>query len=471
MTQSPWNIIALGKLCLEKNDEEAKRFINEINSIETTMMNNENDERAINLIQSAIKMRQQSLAMLKAVTTKAFYTIADAVEKGQRYFDSTKSARENVQLSLRRIKFVGDSDYIINLVIDDENIDFFMKFLCDQCYEDVDRCSLLTTLTNGHNNDIRREFIDYYYSDGKARFIFNIRGDDGISSEAIVSYIENVKKDFPLDHGSSGFRMPILREKISRIVKTLKMPSAMPVSIENDNTGTILSKLPDFTEDEENSLYINVSANHKIVIDYIKELLLLERKRKAMDAANIVTYKNPMDMTLDEVCHFVGDDQVWVMYFASDWIDAFSIQTQILLNSGAPIHSILSDFTRLIQSFSHAILKGFAVIRNVFYIEQYNALLNVYLIGIDDINHLCSCCETVYSNFIVKMDGIEKLIQLSEENLMLLKDLRVTIKLPLLEEIWGLDEKINSEKEISYEDDDEIELNHFYDDEEEVVCI
>jgi hypothetical protein len=246
---------------------------------------------------------------------------------------------------------------------------------------------------------------------------------------------------------------------------------------------TILCELPIFTADD---LIVIQKKCEKYPSVYKQILTDIEFARRCkygdndndrtVDVNNLIlTNKDPIDMSVVELCESLlscGKGVELKTERVLSYIKSFKEKFMIALDSDV-IHHFITTVSRMLKAFGKIMLRELVMSEKM--TQQYNEMLTLFLTDVeecvDGVNGVCTCCGTPYTDIIGELDCIEDFVILTEVNENLLKNLRVTIQLPVLEEIWGfVKDGVVSGKEVeetpSYEDEDDVELGH-WDEEEE----
>jgi hypothetical protein len=180
--ESPWNATMVEKLCTQRDDHATKTYIQTILDIDTKKMSlsgssliEENNWRAINLVQTAHKMCQNNEKFLMDMGN-----VKDIVDGGSHYLGTLIGAMDNIKLALKRVGFKGSDDqvaYITNTIIPQElqtkRINAFIDDICIWLkHSSKTRIEFLLYISQPHNTEFKTAFENYFTNHRKFGNLF-----------------------------------------------------------------------------------------------------------------------------------------------------------------------------------------------------------------------------------------------------------------------------------------------------------
>lgn len=289
--------------------------------------------KEIILLQSALDINKNALISL--IKTPLFPPF-EAISGLQLYLDSIESARGNLRLSLRRINYSEDTTFLINTILPEQSVSFFLKrlahtFLDGDIIENFRQSEMEWTsgaCTLLKNQIDLPDYTGLFVKQCTTHFSDNLYG-----------LIHFTKTNFPFQYKQPAFRRKIL-SKLSCWMNSPKPPEILPY----------LRRLPLF--DLEDIRWIQ--SNEKFKEERKAELLSEIMERKKEDALKSVNLINEFNQRVFEIRNL--HDALKMMmellrngfHFQEEQILVFNKTiSEFLSKSDESLLHIISDFDRV----------------------------------------------------------------------------------------------------------------------------
>jgi hypothetical protein len=442
---NPWNAQTLEKLCVDTNPDDVEQFLRDVEQLDPERLGDDNDRRAVVLIHNAKKIVKDAYERLNTMVKTTFPSIKEVIEAGQFYFSCVDSGYDNISLSLKRIKYTGSSEFIKIGLIPPLPLTFYFKYVLNISQSSHrEMVAVLEQLDCDNNTKMREEYIKWCPCN-----TFDI---ERLPPDSI-KYIELVGKIAPIHYQQFTFRISLLKscviepQIVLRNNDYVNEHSLLRVQYE------IIPLLPLFTEYDLNIVRRMYKEEEDILTNTLKQVE--ERQAEKRRLCRVIPLR---ELSFDQFClaiKNVGDCGYTQehLYICNTFYEEF-------MNNN--VHSFLVNTLTMLRIFHTNPLNDTKQ-------KQLNQFLNSYLSGIGDVSDYCACCLQPFARFIEELDGVEDKVVLSKETQDLLQCLRVSVRLPVLEESWGFYKSEQKEVPIDYDDldlDDGIPLERFDDSED-----